>query len=174
MLQRLENASTDFKEKADLVVRPTIPTSLPQLGEKDDREKKKVITSQSEEAMADKNTDPFSEALVNMISMAWAEKGKEKVTNEEEEGRLADKSTGRVVKPPEYPKATIIKGMVLCSRCQCECELEIPPAGVLIDHELIKMKEEEKRKEACERARNLKKIVLKKPKRVVFVCLFVS
>ncbi|KAM1453266.1 hypothetical protein ACFXTO_002899 [Malus domestica] len=43
--------------------------------------------------------------------------------------------------------------MVLCSRCQCECELEIPPAGVLIDHELIRRKEEEEGKEAREKAR---------------------
>ncbi|RXH93056.1 hypothetical protein DVH24_013632 [Malus domestica] len=58
--------------------------------------------------------------------------------------RLADKSTKGVIKLPEHPKAAIIKGMVLCSRCQCECELEILPAGVLIDHELIRRKEEKK------------------------------
>ncbi|KAM2305248.1 hypothetical protein PS1_025118 [Malus domestica] len=103
--------------------------------------------------MADKATDPFSEALVNMISMAWAEKGKEKVTREVEEGRLADKPTKGVVKLPEHPKAAIIKGMVLCSKCQCECELKIPPAGIFMDHELIRRKEEEKKKEAREKAR---------------------
>ncbi|KAM1057258.1 hypothetical protein PS1_030729 [Malus domestica] len=43
--------------------------------------------------------------------------------------------------------------MVLCSKCQRECELEIPPTGVLMDHELIRRKEEEERKKARERAR---------------------
>ncbi|KAM2605171.1 hypothetical protein TB2_033998 [Malus domestica] len=38
--------------------------------------------------------------------------------------------------------------MVLCSKCQCECELEIPPAGVLIDYELIRRKEEEAHEKA--------------------------
>ncbi|KAM2692502.1 hypothetical protein EV2_006781 [Malus domestica] len=82
-----------------------------------------------------------------MISMACAEKEKEKVTRQIEEGRLADKSTKAVIRLTEHPKAAIIKGMVLCSKCQCECELEIPPAGVLMDHELIRRKEEEERKE---------------------------
>ncbi|KAM1999409.1 hypothetical protein ACFX16_006838 [Malus domestica] len=83
-----------------------------------------------------------------MISMAWAEKEKEKVTREIEEGRLVDKSTKTVIRLIEHPKAAIIKGMVLYSKCQCECELEIPPAGFLMDHELIRRKEEEERKEA--------------------------
>ncbi|KAM2796907.1 hypothetical protein COP1_007984 [Malus domestica] len=76
-----------------------------------------------------------------------------KVARETEEERLADKSIKEVIKLPKHPKAAIIKGMVLCSRCQCKCELEIPPAGVLIDHELIRRKEEEEeRKEAREKA----------------------
>ncbi|KAM2127805.1 hypothetical protein ACFX1R_007667 [Malus domestica] len=80
--------------------------------------------------------------------MAWAEKEKEKVTREIEEGRLADKSTKAVIRLTKHPKVAIIKGMVLCSKCQCECELEIPPAGVLMDHELIRRQEEKERKEA--------------------------
>ncbi|CAN6567998.1 unnamed protein product [Malus baccata var. baccata] len=123
MLQRLESASAGFRRKADLVVRPTIHISLPQLGEKDNREREKLKTNQPEEAVADKHTDPFSEAPVNMISMAWAEKRKEKVTREIKDGRLADKSTKAVIRLTEHPKATIIKGMILCSKCQCECEL---------------------------------------------------
>ncbi|KAM1117766.1 hypothetical protein ACFX1X_008249 [Malus domestica] len=127
MLQRLESVSAGFRRKADLVIRLTIPISLPQLKGKDDKERERLKTSQSEEAMVDKHTDPFSEAPVNMISMAWVEKGKEKVAREIEEGRLADKSTKEVIRYPEHPKAAIIKWMVLCSKCQCECELEIPP-----------------------------------------------
>ncbi|KAM2004045.1 hypothetical protein ACFX15_027539 [Malus domestica] len=96
--------------------------------------------------------DPFSEAPINMISMAWAENGKEKVTREEER-RLVDKPIKGVVNLPEYPRAAIIKGRVLCSKYQCECELEIPPTGALIDHELIRRNEEQKRKEAQEKAR---------------------
>ncbi|KAM2777571.1 hypothetical protein PS2_009899 [Malus domestica] len=88
-----------------------------------------------------------------MISMAWAEKGKEKIKREVEERRLADKPTEGIIKMPETPKAAIIKGMVLCNKCQCECELEIPPTGILMDHELIRRKEEEKRKEAREKVR---------------------
>ncbi|KAM0998256.1 hypothetical protein ACFX2C_008048 [Malus domestica] len=89
-----------------------------------------------------------------MISMAWAEKGKEKVTREEER-RLVEKPIKRVVNLPEYPKAAIFKGRVLCSKCQCECELEIPPTGAFIDHELIRRNEEQKRKEAQEKARRI-------------------
>ncbi|KAM2945414.1 hypothetical protein COP2_028334 [Malus domestica] len=84
--------------------------------------------------------------------MAWAENGKEKVTREEEK-ILVDKPTKRVINLPEYPRAAIIKGMVLCSKCQCECELEIPPARALMDHELIRRNEEEKRKETHEKDR---------------------
>ncbi|KAM2796753.1 hypothetical protein COP1_007848 [Malus domestica] len=76
-----------------------------------------------------------------MISMAWVEKRKEKVAREIEEGRLANKSTKGVIRLTKHPKAAIIKWMVLYSKCQCECELEISPAGVLMDHELIRMKE---------------------------------
>ncbi|KAM1786583.1 hypothetical protein ACFX12_039341 [Malus domestica] len=126
VLQRLENAYAGSKKEADPVIRPTIPISLPQLGEKDDREKRGFKTNQPGEAVMDKPTDPFSRALINMINMAWAEKGKEKFTREEER-RLVDKPTKGVVNLPEYPRAAIIKGMVLCSKCQCECELEIPP-----------------------------------------------
>ncbi|KAM1188680.1 hypothetical protein ACFX2J_024452 [Malus domestica] len=154
MLPRLENASTGVRRKAHLVMRPTIPISLPLLGGKDDgeKERKKLEASQPDEemtlveAMVDKHPDPFSEALVNMINLAWAEKGKRKVTRETEEERLADKPTKGVIKLLEHPKAAIIKGMVLCSRCQCECELEMPLAGVLIDYELIMRKEKEERK----------------------------
>ncbi|KAM2044877.1 hypothetical protein ACFX1T_009142 [Malus domestica] len=99
---------------------------------------------------------PFSEAPINMLNMTWAEKGKGKITREEEE-RLAEKPTERIIKLPEYPKAAIIKGLVMCSKCQCECELEIPSAGVLIDHELIRKKEEDTRREARGRSKRATK-----------------
>ncbi|KAM1664101.1 hypothetical protein ACFXTN_039674 [Malus domestica] len=148
MLQRLENTSAGFRKEDDPVLKPPIPMSLPHLGEKSDGEKRELKTNQLEEAaVTDKHTDPFSEAPINMISMASAEKGKEKVTREEER-RLVDKPIKEVVNLPEYPKAAIFKGRVMCSKCQYECELEIPPTRTFIDHELIIRNDEQKRNEA--------------------------
>ncbi|KAM1978606.1 hypothetical protein EV1_014898 [Malus domestica] len=160
ILHRLENASADFKRKTGLM-KPNIPISLPLVRKEDDgeEEREKLEASQPDEetiltnnppnlypvqveTMLNKHANPFSEAPVNMINLAWVEKGKGKVANETEEGRPADRSIKEVIKLPEHPKAAIIKGMVPCSRCQCECELEVPPARVFIDHELIKRKEE--------------------------------
>ncbi|KAM1189909.1 hypothetical protein ACFX2J_025524 [Malus domestica] len=132
MLQRLEKASTGSRNESDLVP----------------PEGKRLKTSQPEEVAVDKPAVPFSAAPINMINMAWAKKGKEKITREPDEERLANKHAGGVIKSPEYPKAAIIKGMVMCSKCQCECELEIPPAGILIDHEMIRRKEEDERKKS--------------------------
>ncbi|KAM1687331.1 hypothetical protein ACFX2K_035322 [Malus domestica] len=67
MLQRLESASAGFRREVDLVIIPIIPISLPQLKEKDDREKERLKTNQLEEAVVDKPAYPFSEAPVNMI-----------------------------------------------------------------------------------------------------------
>ncbi|KAM2897112.1 hypothetical protein COP2_006792 [Malus domestica] len=144
MLQRLEKASTGFREETDLVP----------------PEGKRLKTSLPEKLVVDKPAVPFSEVPVNMINMTWAEKGKERITKEPEEKRLAEKPIGGVIKTPEYPKAAIIKGMVMCSKCQCECELEIPPAGVLIDRELIRRKEEDVRKEAAKRLSRQRKKTL--------------
>ncbi|KAM1097453.1 hypothetical protein ACFX19_015108 [Malus domestica] len=141
MLQRLEKASTGFRKETDLVP----------------PEGKRLKTSPPEELVVDKPTVPFSEVPVNMINMTWAEKGKERITKEPEEKRLAEKPTRGVIKTPEYPKAAIIKGMVMCSKCQCECELEIPPTGVLIDRELIRRKEEDVRREAREKIKQATK-----------------
>ncbi|KAM1493283.1 hypothetical protein PS1_025447 [Malus domestica] len=47
--------------------------------------------------------------------------------------------------------------MVMCSKCQCECELEIPPTGILIDHELIRRKEEDERMRAHEKIKQATK-----------------
>ncbi|KAM1773305.1 hypothetical protein ACFX12_042818 [Malus domestica] len=141
MLQRLEKASTCFREETDLVP----------------LEGKRLKTSPPEELVVDKHAVPFPEVPVNMINMTWAEKGKERITKEPEEKRLAEKPTRGVIKTPEYPKAAIIKGMVMCSKCQCECELEIPPAGVLIDRELIRRKEEDVRREVREKIKQATK-----------------
>ncbi|KAM2398973.1 hypothetical protein ACFXTH_035592 [Malus domestica] len=95
ILQRLENASTGFKRKIDLVVKPNIPISLPLVREEDygEEEREKLEASQPDEEMSlannppspyqgqvetmlNKHAYPFLEALVNMINLAWAEKGK--------------------------------------------------------------------------------------------------
>ena len=39
---------------------------------------------------------------------------------------------------PDRPKAATIKGVVLCNRCQCECELEIPALGGIVDQNLVR------------------------------------
>ncbi|KAM1800758.1 hypothetical protein ACFX11_032438 [Malus domestica] len=141
MLQRLEKASTSSRNDTGLVP----------------PEGKRRRASQPEESVIVKPVVPFTEAPVNMINMTWAEKGKERITREPEDERLAEKPTGGVIKSPKYPKAAIIKGMVMCSKCQCECELEIPPAGILIDHELIRRKEEDVRREAREKIKQATK-----------------
>ena len=57
--------------------------------------------------------------------------------------RPIDRPTEGTIIFPEKPKAVIIKGVVLCSRCHCEYELEVPTAGAILDRELIKRKERE-------------------------------
>lgn len=42
---------------------------------------------------------------------------------------------------PDRPQATVVKGVVLCSKCQCECELEVPASSTIIDQELVRIKE---------------------------------
>nr|XP_017187786.1 uncharacterized protein LOC108173374 [Malus domestica] len=71
---------------------------------------------------------------INMINLTWAEKGKGKATWEvKAEKRQVDMPTKGAIKLPEKPKVTIIKGVMLCSKCQRECELEVPAAGAIID-----------------------------------------
>ncbi|KAM1157888.1 hypothetical protein ACFX1X_028754 [Malus domestica] len=132
MLQRLNEASLGSRNETGLA---------PPKGERH-------RTTQPDEVVIVNPVLPFSEAPVNMLNMTWAEKGKGKIIREEEEGKLAKRPTEGIGKPSEYPKAAIIKGLVMCSKCQCECELEIPPAGVLIDHELIKRETRERIKQA--------------------------
>ena len=84
----------------------------------------------------------FRQVLVNMINLTWADKGKGKATWEvKAERRPIDRPTKGVIKLPEKPKATIIKGVVLCSRCHSECELEVPTTGAILDRKLVKRKE---------------------------------
>ncbi|XP_048429796.1 uncharacterized protein LOC125472423 [Pyrus x bretschneideri] len=90
------------------------------------------------------DTDPFPEALINMINLNWAENGKGKATWEvKAEGRQVDRPTQGTIKLPEKPKAVIVKGLVLCNKCQCECELEVPASGVIIDQNLIRRRKKE-------------------------------
>ena len=49
--------------------------------------------------------------------------------------------TEGAIKLSEKPKAAIIKGVVLCSQCQCEYELEVPATGAIIDQKLIKRRD---------------------------------
>ncbi|KAM2252277.1 hypothetical protein ACFX1S_006809 [Malus domestica] len=147
MLQRLEKAYTGSKGDDDWI---------PPKG-------KRQRTSQTDGMIVVNPAFPFSEAPINMLNMTWAEKGKWKITKEE--GKLAKRPTEEISKLPEYPKAAIIKGLVMCSKCQCECELEVPPAGVLIDPELIRRKEEDTRREAREK---IKQATRKDTSRSVF------
>ena len=79
-----------------------------------------------EESQADitNNASPFIQAPVNMINLTWAEKGKGRATWEvKAERRPSDRPTEGAIKLLEKPKAATIKGVVLCSQCQCEWEL---------------------------------------------------
>ncbi|KAM2577748.1 hypothetical protein TB2_003382 [Malus domestica] len=88
------------------------------------------------------DTDPFLEAPINMINLTWAEKGKGKSTWEvKAKQRQVDKSTEEAIKLPQKPKSAIMKGVVLCSKCQCKCELEVITSWVIIDQELIRRRE---------------------------------
>ncbi|CAL9030060.1 unnamed protein product, partial [Prunus brigantina] len=66
-------------------------------------------------------TDPFPQPQVNMVNLNWPEQKRTWSTTEtsSSRGRMVSKETN------ERPKATISAGMVLCSRCKCEAELEV-------------------------------------------------
>ncbi|KAM1137717.1 hypothetical protein COP1_035697 [Malus domestica] len=149
MLQRLNEASLGSRNETGLA----------------SPKGKRRRTTQPDEVVIVNPVFPFSEAPVNMLNMTWAEKEKWRIIREEEEGELAKRPMEGIGKPSEYPKAAIIKGLVMCSKCQCECELEIPPAGVLIDHELIRRKEEDTKREAREK---IKQATRKDTSRSVF------
>lgn len=54
--------------------------------------------------------------------------------------RGTDGLTKGSMRLPDRLLAAMVKGVVLCSKCQCECELEVPILGAIIDQELVKKK----------------------------------
>ncbi|CAL2266095.1 unnamed protein product [Prunus armeniaca] len=68
-------------------------------------------------------TDPFPQPQVNMVNLNWPERKKDRPAMQ------AGSSRSRIVSKEtmERPKATISAGIVLCSRCNCEAELEVVP-----------------------------------------------
>ncbi|CAL2229237.1 unnamed protein product [Prunus armeniaca] len=66
-------------------------------------------------------TDPFPQPQVNMVNLNWPEQKKGKLIVE------ASTSKGRRVirEANQRLKATISAGVVLCSKCKCESELEV-------------------------------------------------
>ncbi|CAL2238117.1 unnamed protein product [Prunus armeniaca] len=66
-------------------------------------------------------TDPFPPLQVNMVNLNWPERKKDRPAIE------AGSSRSRIVSKEtmERPKATISAGIVFCSRCKCEAELEV-------------------------------------------------
>ncbi|CAL9025003.1 unnamed protein product [Prunus brigantina] len=66
-------------------------------------------------------TDPFPQPQVNMVNLNWPEQKRTRPTTETSSSR--DRMVSRETN--ERPKATISAGMVLCSKCKCEAELEV-------------------------------------------------
>ncbi|CAL2246651.1 unnamed protein product [Prunus armeniaca] len=66
-------------------------------------------------------TDPFPQPQVNMVNLNWPEQKRSRPTTE------ASSSRGRrnIRETSQRPKATISVGVVLCSKCKCEAELEV-------------------------------------------------
>ncbi|CAL2276891.1 unnamed protein product [Prunus armeniaca] len=66
-------------------------------------------------------TDPFPPPQVNMVNLNWPEQKRNRTATE------ASYSRGRIVskETTERPKATISAGVVLCSKCKSEAELEV-------------------------------------------------
>ncbi|CAL8085766.1 unnamed protein product [Prunus armeniaca] len=66
-------------------------------------------------------TDPFPQPQVNMVNLNWLEQKRDKLATE------ASSSRGRRVttETSQRPKVTISAGVVLCSKCKCESELEV-------------------------------------------------
>ncbi|KAB2618151.1 receptor-like protein 12 [Pyrus ussuriensis x Pyrus communis] len=150
----------EMMRETSLVEEPVIPL-FPLLEEKRNKGKSKEesygqcgpkIKLLLEEPQVDTmiNTDPFLPIPLNMINLTWAEKGKGKATWE--------------VILPEKPKIAINKGVVLCSRCQCECEPEVPTIEAILDQELIMRRE----KEEHENRANVIRAVKKETSRNVF------
>ncbi|CAL2277538.1 unnamed protein product [Prunus armeniaca] len=66
-------------------------------------------------------TDPFPQPQVNMVNLNWPEQKRDKPTTE-----ASSRRSRRVTRETsQRPKATISAGVVLCSKCKCESELEV-------------------------------------------------
>ncbi|BFG35131.1 hypothetical protein CerSpe_214060 [Prunus speciosa] len=75
------------------------------------------------------DNEPFP---THMVGVNWPERqNKRRIVVGIEKARKASSSL------IEKPRATITTGIVMCSRCKCECELEIPAAGGNIDERLL-------------------------------------
>ncbi|BFG30042.1 hypothetical protein CerSpe_163160 [Prunus speciosa] len=61
-------------------------------------------------------TDPFPQAQVNMVNLNWPER---------RENASSSRSRRITKEDAQRPKATISAGIVLCSKCKCESELEV-------------------------------------------------
>ncbi|CAL2257136.1 unnamed protein product [Prunus armeniaca] len=66
-------------------------------------------------------TDPCPQPQVNMVNLNWPEQKRSRLATEasSNRGKIASRET------IERPKATISAGVVLCSKCRCEVELEV-------------------------------------------------
>lgn len=83
------------------------------------------------------DTNPFPKPHINMVNLNWSEKEKRKLTVE-----IGPSQNKRVIKEALIrPKAPIIYGVVLCSKCRCECELEIAIKGQVLDEHLSRKKD---------------------------------
>ncbi|KAB2615689.1 receptor-like protein 12 [Pyrus ussuriensis x Pyrus communis] len=131
----------EMMREASPVEEPVIPL-FRLLGEKRNKGKNKEesrceleIKQSLKEPQANTMIDinPFLYASVNTINLTWVKA----------EMRPIDTPTEGVIKQLKKPKASIIKGVVLYNKCQCECELKVPEAGAVIDQELIKRRKEE-------------------------------
>ncbi|KAM2039087.1 hypothetical protein ACFX1T_012569 [Malus domestica] len=59
-----------------------------------------------------------------MINLNWVKKGKEKATWEEKnERKQAIKPSEGTMRLPDKPQASVVKGVVLYSKCQCLSEV---------------------------------------------------
>ncbi|CAL8155833.1 unnamed protein product [Prunus armeniaca] len=70
-------------------------------------------------------TDPFPLPQVNIVNLNWPEqeRGRPATETSSSRSRIVSKET------IERPKATISAGVVLCSKCKCEVELEVLKRG---------------------------------------------
>ncbi|XP_021807901.1 uncharacterized protein LOC110751703 [Prunus avium] len=68
------------------------------------------------------DSNPFPNMHVNMVEINWPDRGKRKLIVDigEEGNRIV------TLKQLERSKASIVAGVVSCSKCKMECDFEIP------------------------------------------------